>query len=131
MTSNRSYLIRAINEWIADNGLTPYLLVDASFPGVQVPAQAIKDGRVVLNIALRAVAHLDLGRDWVRFSARFSGSSFNVDVPVGAVLAVYAQENGQGMMFSADGVPQSPPPPPATPDADGSSRKGSHLRVVK
>lgn len=128
MSSNRPYLLRAIHEWINDNGLTPYLLVDAAFPGVRVPGSAVKDGRVVLNIAARAVAQLDLGKDWVRFLARFSGISQTVEVPVGAVLAVYAQENGQGMMFT---VETTPPTPPATPEPETPSKKGGHLRIIK
>jgi stringent starvation protein B len=74
MTSNRPYLIRAMHEWIGDNGMTPYLLVDAAFPGVRVPPHSIKDGRVVLNVAPRAVAQLELGNQFIRFQARFSGA---------------------------------------------------------
>ena len=125
MSSNRPYLLRAMYEWIADNGMTPYILVDAAAPDVKVPKSPIKDGRIVLNIAARAVAQLELGKDRVTFMARFSGVSQVVDVPMGAVLAIYAQENGQGMMFPAEG--QSPPP--TTPES--AVRKGPHLRVVK
>ena len=130
MTSNRPYLVRAIHEWISDNGLTPYLLVDAAWPGVAVPPQAAKDGRVVLNIATRAVAGLELGKEWIYFNARFGGVSHRVEVPLGAVLAIYAQENGQGMMFPAEDAPQAPPPAGST-ESDAPSRKGGHLRVVK
>ena len=127
MTSNRPYLLRAMYEWIADNGMTPYILVDAAAPGVSVPKSAIKDGRVVLNIAARAVAQLELGKEWVRFVARFSGVSQSVEAPMAAVLAVYAQENGQGMMFPAE---NAPPQPPST-TTDVAAKKGPHLRVVK
>jgi len=99
MTSNRPYLLRAIYDWISDNGFTPYMLVDAARPGVRVPASAIRDGKVVLNIAMRAVANLELGNDRIRCMARFGGVSQPLDVPVSAVQAIYAQENGQGMMF--------------------------------
>jgi stringent starvation protein B len=128
MTSNRPYLLRAMYEWIADNGMTPYILVDAAAPGVSVPKTAIKDGRVVLNIAARAVAQLELGKDWVRFVARFSGVSQSVETPMAAVLAIYAQENGQGMMFPAE---NGPPQPPAGTTTDIAAKKGPHLRVVK
>jgi stringent starvation protein B len=128
MTSNRSYLLRAMYEWIADNGMTPYILVDAAAPGVSVPKSAIKDGRVVLNIAARAVAQLELGKDWVRFVARFSGVSQSVETPMAAVLAIYAQENGQGMMFPAE---NAPPQPPTSTTTDIAAKKGPHLRVVK
>ncbi|HET7064478.1 MAG TPA: ClpXP protease specificity-enhancing factor [Rudaea sp.] len=126
MTSNRPYLLRAMYEWIADNGLTPYILVDAAAPGVNVPKSAIKDGRVVLNIAARAVAQLELEKEHVRFTARFSGVSQVVEVPMAGILAIYAQENGQGMMFPAEN--QTTPTPPA---ADAAAKKGGHLRVVK
>lgn len=97
MTSHRPYLLRALYEWIADNGLTPHLLVDATKPAVQVPKHAVKDGRIVLNVAQRAVAGLEMTNDLIRFSARFGGVSHAVSVPVSAVLAIYARENGQGM----------------------------------
>jgi len=127
MTSNRPYLLRAMYEWIADNGMTPYILVDAAAPGVNVPKSAIKDGRIVLNIAARAVAQLELGKDRVRFMARFSGVSQAVEAPMSAILAIYAQENGQGMMFPTE----TTPPPPVDTTADTGAKKGSHLRVIK
>jgi stringent starvation protein B len=133
MGSNRPYLLRALNEWICDNGMTPYLLVDAAREGVQVPASVVKDGRVVLNIAPRAVAHLVIDNREVRFMARFGGVSQSVLVPVTAVLAIYAQETGQGMMLPEDGalLPDDSPEPPAGPDGGGESPRRSHLRVVK
>ena len=133
MSSNRPYLLRALYEWIGDNDMTPHLLVDATRDGVQVPSQTVKEGRVVLNIAARAVAHLDLGNREVRFKARFGGVSQSVVVPLAAILAIYAQETGQGMMLPEDGgmMPEeagddAPEPPPE----DGPKR-GGHLRVVK
>src|SRR5690606_9599211 len=109
MTSHRPYLLRALYEWIADNGMTPHSLVDASQPGVRVPAHTVKDGRVVLNIADRAVARLELDNDAVRFTARFGGVSHPVLVPVSAVLAIYARETGQGMALPEDGGAAEPP----------------------
>lgn len=97
MTSHRPYLLRALYEWIADNGMTPHLLVDATRSGVQVPMFAVKDGRIVLNVAERAVAKLEMSNEHVRFSARFGGVSHAVSVPISAVLAIYARETGQGM----------------------------------
>ena len=127
LSSNRPYLVRAMYDWISDNGLTPYLLVDAQVDGVRVPSGAVKDGQVVLNVAVRAVSALELGNQAIRFQARFSGVSQQVEVPVPAVLAIYAHENGQGMMFPAEGAaspePDEPEPPPP--------RKGPQLRVVK
>lgn len=140
MSSNRPYLLRAIYDWVTDNNLTPYVLVDAGFAGVRVPPQVIKDGQVVLNLAMRAVANLDLGNDWISFQARFSGVSQTIQIPVQAVLALYAQENGQGMMFPVEDEGGKTPPPSA-PDTDdappslGSDEKpkrgAPHLRVVK
>lgn len=97
MTSHRPYLLRALYEWIADNDMTPHLLVDATRHGVQVPAHAVKDGRIVLNVAQRAVSGLQMDNELISFSARFGGVSQSISVPVGAVLAIYARETGQGM----------------------------------
>ena len=132
MTSNRPYLLRALYEWIGDNQMTPHLLVDASRDGVQVPASAVKDGRVVLNVAARAVSQLDLGNREIRFLARFGGVSQTVIVPVSAVLAIYAQETGQGMMLPDDTAPLAPDAPedPPEPPSEG-GKKGGHLRIVK
>ena len=141
MSSNRPYLLRAIYDWISDNGLTPYLLIDATGEGVRVPPQVVKNGQVVLNIAMRAVANLELGNDWIGFSARFSGVSHSVRIPVGSVLALYAQENGQGMMFPAEEEGGDTPPPAPAPDEPPSGQGGNgddkpkrgapFLRVVK
>lgn len=139
MSSNRPYLLRAIYDWISDNNFTPYILVDAGIEGVQVPPQVIKNGQVVLNLAMRAVANLDLGNDWISFQARFSGMSHAIHIPVHAILALYAQENGQGMMFPADEGGDKPPSPPVPPGSDDTPPAGEdkpkrgapHLRVVK
>ncbi len=141
MSSNRPYLLRAIYDWITDNNLTPYVLVDAAREGVRVPPQVVKNGQVVLNLAMRAVANLDLGNEWISFQARFSGVSQSILIPVQAVLALYAQENGQGMMFPADEGGDTPPPSPEPPndmppsdgeDAGDKPRRGApFLRVVK
>jgi stringent starvation protein B len=157
MTSHRPYLLRALYEWISDNDMTPHLLVDATRPGVQVPSQSIKDGKVVLNVAERAVAQLQMSNDAISFSARFGGVSFPVSVPVSAVLAIYARETGQGMALPDDGLGESadeaeemgaeaddagvplsavPSEPSGDDDGDGgpprpTPRRSGHLRVVK
>lgn len=123
MTSSRPYLLRALYEWIVDNGFTPHLLVDAEQRGVNVPSQYIKEGRIVLNISPTAAQRLEMKNEGISFLARFSGASFSVFVPTGAVLAIYARENGQGMVFSPEEQtddtptpsPDSPPPPPKRP----------------
>jgi stringent starvation protein B len=112
MTSHRPYLLRALVEWINDNDMTPHLLVDATLAGVQVPPSSVQDGRVILNISERAVARLYIDNQTVSFSARFGGVSHSVSVPVSAVLAVYARENGQGMALPDDipGATSDPAP---------------------
>jgi len=99
MTSNRPYILRALHEWIIDNGMTPYVLVNAGVAGVEVPEEYVQDGRVVLNISPGAVRDLDLDNEFVSFSARFGGTPTQVFLPVQAILAVYAKENGKGMIF--------------------------------
>ncbi len=102
MTSSHPYLVRAMYQWISDNGLTPYLLVDATIEDCMVPVQHIRDGKIILNIAPMAVNGLILGDETVTFSAKFSGKSESIYIPVEAVLAIYARENGQGMMFAEE-----------------------------
>ena len=131
MTSNRPYLVRAMYDWICDNGLTPYLLVDAGQNGVRVPIHAIKDGQIVFNVAVRAVSDLELGNDRVRFHARFGGVSQHVDVPMPAVLAIYAQENGQGMMFPVEAEGDVLPSSETPAEPEKPVRKGPGLRIVK
>ena len=139
MTSHRPYLLRALAEWIADNDMTPHLLVDATQPGVQVPSSAVKEGKVVLNIAQRAVVRLQIDNDSVSFSARFGGVSCPVMVPIAAVMAIYAPETGQGMALPDDlgpthggGDDDEPPNPSApAPDEGPAPGKRPHLRVVK
>ncbi|HLA75120.1 MAG TPA: ClpXP protease specificity-enhancing factor [Gammaproteobacteria bacterium] len=114
MTSSRPYLIRAIHEWILDNSLAPHLLVNAVSPGVNVPTQYVQNGKVILNISPSAVHNLNLGNDKIEFSARFGGIATYVVVPIAAVLAIYARENGQGMVFNEyEGGGDSPNKPAA------------------
>ncbi|MBM5812586.1 MAG: ClpXP protease specificity-enhancing factor [Gammaproteobacteria bacterium] len=124
-TSRRPYLLRAMHEWMTDNGQTPHLLVNATVPGVQVPAAAVRDGRVTLNVSWQATDGLRLGNDWIEFSARFSGAVQPVRLPLASVLGIYARETGQGMLFEDEGAP----PPPAPDPGDTGSRP--KLRVVK
>lgn len=98
-TPTRPYLARAIYEWICDNQLTPYLLVDATQPYTDVPVQFVKDGQIVLNLAPHAVHQLHMSNDAITFSARFGGVSKEIYVPIRAVLGIYARENGQGLFF--------------------------------
>ncbi|MDU4436812.1 ClpXP protease specificity-enhancing factor [Superficieibacter electus] len=102
LTPRRPYLLRAFYEWLLDNQLTPHLVVDVTLPGVHVPMEYARDGQIVLNIAPRAVGNLELANDEVRFNARFGGVPRQVSVPLAAVLAVYARENGAGTMFEPE-----------------------------
>jgi stringent starvation protein B len=110
-----------MHEWISDSGCTPHVVVDASDAGVEVPRQYVKDGKIVLNISWSATGQLVLGNDEISFNGRFGGTSVSVRIPIGAVLAVYARETGQGMVFAEEpGEPPSGPSGPAgSPDTDG------------
>ncbi|WP_338560480.1 ClpXP protease specificity-enhancing factor [Erwinia sp. E_sp_B04_7] len=104
LTARRPYLLRAFYDWLLDNQLTPHLVVDINLPGVMVPLEYAKDGQIVLNIAPRAVGNLELGNDEVTFNARFGGVPRQVTVPLAAVMAIYARENGAGTMFEPEPV---------------------------
>lgn len=149
--STKPYLIRAIYEWCVDQGYTPYLAVKVDAQ-TKVPMEFVKDGQIVLNVSYTATRHLKIGNEFINFSARFNGSSRELEVPIHAVIGVFAKENGQGMFFqpSEEGVQttsglttgtESPhaeapasadsgrgdtgeAPPPKPP-------RGGHLKVVK
>jgi len=149
--STKAYLIRAIYEWCADSGFTPYLAVKVS-EHTQVPREHVKDGEIVLNIGHDATHRLTLGNEVIEFSARFNGTARQISVPISAVSGIFARENGQGMMFpkgdedatadaalvasSTSGAPPSPLPTPEKPDpapgaASAGAAKKSRLRIVK
>jgi stringent starvation protein B len=125
MTSSRPYLIRAMYQWIVDNGMIPHLLVDISSETVQVPRQYGESGKIVLNIGPTAVQGLTLGNTSVSFSARFGGRPKNVAIPIESIIAIYTRENGQGMMFGEEG----PEPPEPTPGNAKPTRP--QLKVIK
>ncbi len=114
MTSLRPYLIRALYDWILDNSFTPYLLVNAECEEIVVPQQYIQEGRIVLNMRPEAIHDLVLGNEQIVFSARFEGKPMQVEIPIYAVLAIYAQENGKGMIFD-EGEDNIPPPGDSKP----------------
>jgi stringent starvation protein B len=116
MTPSRPYLVRALQEWMVDNNFTPYIVVDAGVQGVQVPQDFVSDGQIILNISPSAVRGLIISNDAIDFNARFGGVPMRVYVPIVAVLAIYARENGQGMVFGAEpGAPQPDDDPPLKP----------------
>lgn len=127
--SLRPYLLRAVHEWITDRGDTPQIVVDAERRDVQVPADGIKDGRIVLNISYQATRNLELGRKALRFEARFGGKARLITVPVEAVLCVFSRETGQGVVLTdqlgaalGETSGHGPAPPP---------RGAPRLRLVK
>ena len=127
--SKRPYLVRAMHEWMTDNGNTPHIVIDASVDGVSVPTEHIKDGKIILNISQSAAHNLKLTNSSVSFRARFSGVPFDVWAPVASVLGIYAKETGQGMIFS-HGAEQPEPPDGSEKEASQRSDR-SHLKVVK
>lgn len=132
--SRRPYLIRAIFDWATENGYTPHMLVAADYEGVSVPREHVQDGRITLNISPMAVQNLDLTTDPIWFSARFSGRPFEVIVPSGAVLAIFARENGEGVVFGeveppTPGDKQSKPKAETAPEKPKGAR--AHLKLVK
>jgi stringent starvation protein B len=142
MTPNRPYLLRAFFDWIVDNECTPHLVVNADYPAVQVPTQFVQDGQIVLNISPSAVTAFSLDNEQLSFNARFGGQPMQVYVPLGAVLAIYARENGEGTVFTQEAFDDAEseetieplgrdetvaPEPVEKPE----KKKGSHLRVIK
>ena len=100
----RPYLLRAYYDWLVDNSFTPYLVVDATYLGVNVPVEYVKDGQIVLNLSANATGNLQLTNDFIQFNARFKGVSRELYIPMGAALAIYARENGDGVMFEPEEV---------------------------
>ena len=141
MKSRRPYLLRAMHEWITDSGCTPHIVVDANGEGVEVPRQYVRDGKIVLNLSWTATSQLRMTNDEVTCHGRFGGVSMTVRLPINSVLAIYARETGQGMIFADEDASPSPPagePGAApTPDDDGGPRTSppsgarARLKVVK
>lgn len=132
--SRRPYLIRAIYDWCCDNGHTPHMLVAADYPGVVVPREYVQEGRITLNVSPVAIQNLNLLDEPIWFSARFGGRPFDVQFPSGAVLAIFARENGEGMLFGEVEPPGTAVQPPASgePEPPKPPRPGRPtLRVVK
>ena len=133
MTSSRPYLIRALYDWIVDNDCTPHLMVSAEYPGVQVPTEFVSDGQIVLNVAPGAVRNLELSNEAISFDGRFGGVPHSLHVPSAAVMAIYARENGQGMVFEIETPPDDTPDEsgPASPGDGGRPAGRPSLKVVK
>ncbi len=140
MLSTKPYLIRAIYEWCTDQGFTPYLAVQVDGQ-TRVPQEFVRDGQIVLNISPLATHQMVMGNEEIAFQTRFAGAVYPVVIPVDAVVAIYARENGQGMVFEAGGRARADDTPSSEVDASetaGSTdetapppRRGGHLTRIK
>ncbi len=126
MNSSKPYLVRALYEWMLDNDSTPYILVDVSSKSVLVPSGLANDGKVVLNLDAQAVDNLEISNDHIGFSARFKGVAENVFCPMDSLLAIYARESGEGMMFPAEGQEVD-----SSAGSDSGKTAGPLLKIIK
>ncbi len=132
------YFLRALYEWCVDSGHTPYVTVKVE-PNSRVPHAYVKDGQIVLNIGPAAVRNLEMNNDWLSFSARFGGVSQVIEVPVASVLAIYARETGDGMVFTpekpaekrVEAAADTDEDQPPRPDSPSPPKGRPSLRVVK
>ncbi|XGA78882.1 ClpXP protease specificity-enhancing factor [Halomonas sp. CH40] len=122
MHSSRPYLARALYEWLVDNELTPYLVVDATLPDVEVPRQFVQNGQIVLNVAPNAVRDLMIENDAIGFNARFGGHPMQVMIPIPALIAIYARENGAGMVFGHEPELDAPEAASSEPAGTGKAK---------
>ena len=129
MTPPRPYLVRALIDWIVDNDCTPFVTVASDLDGVTVPPGTAKDGRVVLNLSASATRNLQISNDLLTVDCRFGGQPFHVTVPMGAVVAVFARENGEGMSFEPEKAAETPAAP-ETPPTKPPPKKGPKLTLV-
>ena len=132
----RPYFIRAIREWAMDNGWTPQLLVDAGVDGVVIPEGHVQDGKIVLNVNTQAVKALELGNEFITFSARFGGISHAINLPIQSVLAVFARENSQGIFFQEEDTQRQMEQPAgeseeSSPNSQPNGPRRPYLRLVE
>lgn len=121
--TTKPYLVRAIYEWCSDSGYTPYISVKVD-GSTRVPLEFVKDGEIVLNISRDATRNITLGLDLVQFSARFNGVSREINVPIGAVSAIFAKENGQGLFFPTESEADKREPATEAPESPSASDAG-------
>ena len=134
MLSSRPYLVRALYDWIVDSHMTPYILVDAGNENAIVPQQYVEDGKIVLNLSPQATEGLTLDTDVVMFNARFAGQAMDVSFPMEAVMAIYAKENGQGMVFQEHDTEPTDPggsDPQGTYTGNNGKTSRPSLKIVK
>jgi stringent starvation protein B len=134
-TQQRPYFIRAMHEWMVDNGLTPHVVVDASHDGLTIPREYVENGKLVLNLSLTATRNLVIGNEYAELEARFGGVPRQLVIPMGAIIGIYARETGQGMVFTDDASASETSgedSPSSPPDGDGPGRgKRPSLKVVR
>ena len=123
MTSSKPYIVRALYQWILDNNTTPYILVDVTNDQVMIPQGIANDGKLVLNLAPQAVENLEMTNQHLSFSARFNGVAEEIYCPMLSLLAIYARENGEGMMFPLEESEQA--------DSAGKKSPGPTLKIIK
>ncbi|MCF6300408.1 MAG: ClpXP protease specificity-enhancing factor [Proteobacteria bacterium] len=127
MTSMKPYVVRAIHQWISDNGLTALMVLDSEYEGIRVPAGIAENKKIVFNISTAATQNLEMDNEFISFNARFSGISQAIIVPLGAITAIYAKENGKGMVFEVDKEDYD-----HLPESDRSAEeKRSHLKLLE
>ena len=133
LTSKQPYLIRALYEWIADNAMTPYVVADANMYNVMVPQQYVSEGLITLSISMNSVRELEITNEAVMFSAMFMGVKENIYIPIEAVRAIYAKENGDGMLFNTEmqNQPTTAPVPSEQNVQVPPKRQKPVLRIIK
>jgi len=102
MTPSRPYLLRALYNWILDNGMTPHIVIDANYKGVVVPREHVEDGQIILSVAPESVHAMEMKNHYIAFAARFSGVSRDIYLPIMSITAIYAEENRKGMVFAEE-----------------------------
>ncbi len=130
MTSAKPYFIQALHQWITDNGMTPLIVIDASYEGLRVPPGIEEDGNITLNVSYDATDHMTMDPDLMTFNARFGGRSQALIVPMESITALFARENGKGMVFEMEDHESEPPPPKNNKNDKDDKPKRPHLTVV-
>lgn len=127
----RPYLLRALHEWMTDNGLTPHVVIAADEAGVLVPRQHVEEGRILLNISYSATRGLSMGNEELSFEARFGGTPFRVTAPMRAVLGIYARESGEGLVFPPEEYGGEEPPPGGDSPEPPQPPSRPNLKIVR
>lgn len=130
MNSSRPYIVNALIDWIIDNGCTPHIVLDVSCEDVNAPSEFARDNKLVLNVSGTAVRNFKLDSGGLELDARFNGEPQHVTSPVGAIIGIYARENGEGMAFELAKSERKVEADDKAVEADATELP-SHLRLVK